>query len=455
MPLPVTRSEIEETLRVDSIRHLQALLRIDTQSPPGNETRAAEYIAEVCRAEGIDDVQIVEAAPGRGTVVARLHAQHPAARPVMLMGHTDVVTVERDKWSRDPFGGELDDGWIWGRGALDMKCQVASNLAAFILLKRQGSPLARDLIMTAFADEEAGGAFGAAWVWEHHRDLIDAEYAINEGAGNISVVHGHTFFTCQAGEKGSTHLQLIARGEPGHASVPLPDMAMEKMARALVRLHAWEPPTILTPPVTQQLRAMANVLGGEFASRVDEILATDSPPWELLAKLPFSDDEKLSLRAATRNTVVPTMIHGGHRINVIPSEVVADLDTRVLPGQDPAAWRDQVQAVAGDEVEIAMVAPWSGTASDPASPFFDTIQAVMGDLVPGATVIPTLLTGGTDAALIPAVKTYGFYPMPNVERLSTYSPLVHGHDERVHADDVAFATVALYEIVLRFCGAAQ
>lgn len=455
MPVPVTRSEIEETLRVDAIRHLQALLRLDTQSPPGNETLAAGYIAEVCRAEGIDDVQIVESAPGRGTVVARLHSGQPAGRPVMLMGHTDVVTVERDKWTRDPFGGELVDDWLWGRGALDMKDQVASNLAVLIMLKRQGVPLQRDVIMTAFADEEAGGAFGAAWVWEHHRDLIDAEYAINEGAGNILVVNGHTFFTCQAGEKGSTHLQLIARGEPGHASVPLKHTAMEKMAQALVKLHAWEPPTILTAPVKQQLRAMAAVLGGDFAALVDDILATDSPPWTLLQKLPFSEEEKQELYAATRNTIVPTMIHGGHRINVIPSEVVVDLDTRVLPGQDPYAWREQVQAVAGDEVEIAMVEPWSGTASDPASPFFDTIQAVMGDLSPGATVVPVLLTGGTDAALIPAVKTYGFYPMPAVERNTIYSPLIHGHDERVHVDDLGFATVALYEIVRRFCGAGQ
>jgi acetylornithine deacetylase/succinyl-diaminopimelate desuccinylase-like protein len=455
MPLPVTRTEIEETLRVDATRHLQALLRLDTQSPPGNESRAAEYIAEVCRGEGIDDVQIVESAPGRGTVVARLRASHPSGRPFMLMGHTDVVTVEPEKWDRDPFGGELIDGWIWGRGALDMKSQVASSLAIFLMLKRRGLPLTRDVILTAFADEEAGGGFGAEWVWANHRELIDAEYAINEGAGNVSVVNGHTFFSCQAGEKGSTHLRLIARGKPGHASVPLEHTAMQKLGEALVKLHTWEPPTILTAPVKQQLRAMAAALGGEFAALTDEILATDSPPWELLAQLPFTEDEKLSLRAATRNTVVPTIVRGGKQINVIPSEVTLDLDTRVLPGQDPAAWRDQVQAVVGDDVEIAMVEPWSGTASDPASPLFDTIQAVMGELVPGATVVPQLLTGGTDAALIPAVKTYGFYPMPSVERNETYSPLIHGHNERIHVDDLAFATVALYEITRRFCGAGQ
>jgi acetylornithine deacetylase/succinyl-diaminopimelate desuccinylase-like protein len=159
------------------------------------------------------------------------------------------------------------------------------------------------------------------------------------------------------------------------------------------------------------------------------------------------------LRATTRNTAVPTIVHGGHRINVIPSEVVLDIDGRILPGEDPEVWRDTVQAVVGDDVEVTLVSREEGLAADPASPLFDTIAATIADLVPGAAVAPFLVSGGTDAGNIPGVKVYGFFPFLPSDRAALYNSLMHGHDERIGVDDLTFATRFLYEVVVRFCGA--
>ncbi len=440
-------------LQDDAVHHLQQLLRCDTQSPPGNEIRAASYIRTALDAEGIE-CTFVESDPGRVSVVARLVAENPVGRPVMLMGHIDVVTVEPDKWERDPFGGELVDDYVWGRGALDMKSQVAAELATFIAVKREGIPLTRDLIFTAFADEEAGGAFGAEYVWKHHRDLIDAEFAINEGGGTPVEIGGKLFYTCQVGEKGGTRLKMTVRGEPGHASVPQGNTAMQKLAEALDRLHAWEPPTQITKSVRFMLEGIADALGGATGDAIHALLAQESPSWAELAKLPLPESEKPHFRAITRNTAVPTIIHGGRQINVIPSEIVVEIDGRILPGVDPEDFRAAAQEAVGDVAEITFLydTQESGIEADPASDFFETIKATMGDLQPDATVIPTLISGGTDAGLIPGVKVYGFFPMLPTERIPMYDPLVHGHNERVHVDDVGFGARFLYDVVVRYCG---
>ncbi|MBA2557092.1 MAG: M20/M25/M40 family metallo-hydrolase, partial [Chloroflexi bacterium] len=232
--------QLGEAIGEAAIEHLRALVRFDTTSPPGNEHLAAAYIADVLAAEGIEST-ILESAPGRANLVARLKADNPTGRPVMYMGHTDVVSVERDKWERDPFGAELVDGFIWGRGTLDMKNEVAGQLAAFVALKRAELPLTRDVIFVAFADEEVSGELGAGWMQANHPELIDAEYAINEGGGRSIVAGGQRIYLCQSGEKGPARLQITARGPAGHAATPLDGTAMAKMSDALHRLTTWEP----------------------------------------------------------------------------------------------------------------------------------------------------------------------------------------------------------------------
>ncbi|MCO5219739.1 MAG: M20/M25/M40 family metallo-hydrolase [Thermomicrobiales bacterium] len=423
-------------------------MRADTQSPPGNEIRAAEIIRDELARHDIPS-QLLEAGPGRVSIVARLNAVNPTARPILLMGHIDVVTVEPEKWDRDPFGGELDDDVIWGRGALDMKCQVAGHLAVFIALMESGIALNRDVIFVAFADEEAGGAFGADWVWKNHPELIDAEYAINEGGGSPLQIADKLFYTCQAGEKGSCGLKMTVHGTPGHASVPIDGTAMQKVGEALDRIHAWQHPTVITKSVRLMLESIGNAIGGDLAVQVNDVLSQESPDWSELEKLPLPDDYKPSFKAITRNTTVPTMISGGKQLNVIPGEITVLIDCRLLPEADPDAVLAEAQRIVGDLAEMDFLYENHdiGIEADPASPFFDAIQTTMSEMIPGVSVIPTLLSGGTDAALLPGIKVYGFYPFPLTERLAVYDPLVHGHNERIHVDDQTFATEFVYRLV--------
>jgi len=431
-----------ESVRDEVTGYLQALLRINTMNPPGNETEAAAYLSTVARDAGIPCE--LAGTRGRDNFVARLSGSG-AGRPVVLLGHTDVVGVERERWTRDPFGGEVADGYVWGRGAVDMKNQVAANLMVMLLLKREGVPLGRDVIMAATADEEAGSYLGARWLWEHRRDLIDAEYGLNEGGGDLVEVNGRHFYTVEVGEKGKARMRITAKAAPGHASVPVDDSAMYRLGKALVRLHEFAPPTIITEPVERMLRALAPAYGLDDAW-VDTLLL--NPTWPALAALPLPDDQRTSLRAATHNTAVPTILRGGHRINVIPSEVSVDVDGRILPGQAPDEWVRQVRHAVGDEVEVTLLEGERGISADPASPFFDTIAATMRDADPGSALLPYLVTGGTDARAFPGIKVYGFMP---TRHDTSVGNLAHGHDERASIDDLLFATRCLYDVVTRFC----
>lgn len=433
-----------DAVRDEVTRHLQQLIRFDTVNPPGNETPAAEYLAGIARAAGIE-AQVVESAPGRGNFVARIRGTG-TGRPLLLMAHNDVVSVEPEKWTYDPFGGEVVDGQVWGRGAVDTKDLVACELMVMLLVKRQGLTLNGDLIMATFADEEAGGNYGARWMWENRRDLIDAEFAINEGGGLATEIAGKRFYLCQTGEKGGARMRLTGRGAPGHASVPLPDTAMARAGHAVAALTEHRFPTILTRTIERMLTAIGQSVGGDLERQVQAILA--HPTWEGLAALPISESERRALYATTRNTAVPTIIHGGHRINVIPSEVMVDVDGRVLPGQDPERFAAEVRELVGRWVDVELTRGATGLEADPASPLFDTIAATIRDLDPGAEVVPYLVSGGTDAKCLPGIKVYGFMPM-------RYDPsefeLAHAHDERISIANLEFGTRALYEIVTRYC----
>jgi acetylornithine deacetylase/succinyl-diaminopimelate desuccinylase-like protein len=431
------------TLRESAVRHLQELIRRDTQSPPGNEIRAAEYIRDALAEAGIES-EFMESAPGRVSVVARLKAENPTGRPVLLMGHIDVVTVEPDKWERDPFSGDLVDDFVWGRGAVDMKGQVAAELAAFIAIKESGVALTRDLIFVAFADEEAGGTYGAGYVWENHKDLIDAEFAINEGGGNPMEIAGKLFYACQVAEKGACRLKMTVRGEPGHAAIPKSGTAMEKLGPALQRLHEWEAP---------MLEGIAGALDGDAAQAINRILETGTLTWDDVRALPMPENEQTALYATTHNTIRPTIIQGGQRVNVIPSEITVQIDARILPGVDPKAFRQEIQDVVGDLAEIDFLSDRqeSGLEADPNSPFFEAIKATMAEMMPEATVIPVMSWGGTDAGHLPDIKVYGFFPLLPTERAALYETLMHGHNERVHVDDLGFATQFLHDLVIRTC----
>ena len=238
--------------------YLQDLLRFDTTNPPGNEILCAKYIADVLKHEGLD-APVTESEPGRGNVTATLRGGDEPT--LMLLGHTDVVAAEPDKWSRDPFGGDLHDGCVWGRGALDMKNMVAVELMVFLLLKRQGIELNRDVIYAATADEEAGkGNHGIGWLIENHPEQVDARYVITEGGGADFFVNGKRFYTCQTGQKGIFRFRLVAKGDPGHASIPHHNNAIVKLGRALDAIGQADWPVYVSPTLKAFFDAIAPIV---------------------------------------------------------------------------------------------------------------------------------------------------------------------------------------------------
>jgi acetylornithine deacetylase/succinyl-diaminopimelate desuccinylase-like protein len=427
---------------------LQELIRFDTTNPPGNETPSLEHVARLLKREGIE-AQIFESAPGRGNLVARLKGDG-SQPPLMLMGHVDVVPAEADKWQHAPFSGDLVDGIIWGRGATDMKNMVAMELITFLLLKRENVRLTRDVILMLNADEETGGKMGAAWMVENHPDLIRAEYAINEGGPTSIVLDGKVFYVCSTAEKGSARFTIRTRGAPGHASLPHKDNSILPLARALTKLIETPLPIHITKSARAHIEALANGVDGDVR---ENLIALFDPAKHdhAVAALPVPDVQKRRLSANLRNTATPTILKAGSKINVIPGEAEAQIDCRVLPGVTLESLEPEVRAIIGNDIEIEF-APFSpAIESDPDSPLFDTIARVIAEHEPGATLIPGLITGGTDAKSVTKLgtKVVGFVPMRYEGPAMT--GLAHNHNERVSVANVEFGARVLWDVVARFC----
>lgn len=436
-----------DSIRSETTRYLQDLVRIDTTNPPGNETKAAEYLAGVLRREGIEPT-ILESAPGRGNLVARLEGDGRAA-PLLLMVHLDVVTAEPEHWSHPPFGGFIDDGYLWGRGTLDTKELAAMELMILLLLKREGKPLARDIIFMANADEEAGGNLGAGWMVQEHPDLIRAEYAINEGGGFGFDVLGHRFYTCQTGEKGTARFVMRTHGRPGHGSQPHRDNAVLKLAEAVQKIGAADLPVHVTAIAKTFIEGIAEKLGKPYDFALRAIL---DPKQHRAAMdhLPLDDGMRSMFYAMLHNTVAPTILKAGSKINVIPSVAEGQCDARLIPGQSPQDLLRELRAYIGNEVEIEFLDGRLGRESDHKTRLFDTMTRVMRKHEPRATLLPYLVIGATDARHVSKLGTrvYGFCPM--------FAPLselggLHGHDERIALDNIAFGTRVLYDVVSDFC----
>ncbi len=438
-----------EAAGAETIDHLRNILRIDTRNPPGNETRAAEYLREVLQREGID-CTIVGPSPDRGTLIARLRGDG-SAPPLLLMSHTDVVAVEPEKWTHPPFSADIADGFIYARGALDMKNMVTMELMTMLLLKRTGVPLARDVIYMAAADEEVGGHDGAAWVVQHHPALIQAEYAFNEGGGNGFEVHGQRYYTVQTAEKGTARFRLRTTGKPGHGSIPHTDNAILKLAALLSRLQQAQMPVHFTAAVRGYIEGIASTQSPAIAAQFRAVLTNEATADAAIDALPTEDFFKAELRAMIRNTVAPTMLQAGSQINVIPSQAEASFDGRTLPGWTPERYLGELQSLLGDDIDLTFIDPSVPLEADPASPLFEVIKTVLKEHAPEATVVPTLLTAGTDAKHVAALgtKIYGFSPELYIAGFDGWSG-VHGHDERISIDAMRWGTRVLYEVVAAF-----
>jgi acetylornithine deacetylase/succinyl-diaminopimelate desuccinylase-like protein len=450
MPTSSQLREIEwDVVGDEVITYVRNLLRLDTRNPPGNETRAAEYLRGILEREGID-CEIVGPGPDRGTIVGRLKGDGSAS-PLLLMSHTDVVAVEPEKWTHDPFAADIDDGFIYGRGAMDMKHMVTMELMTILLLKRAGVPLKRDVIFMAAADEEVGGHQGAGWVAHHRPELIQAEYAINEGGGNALEINGRRYYTVQTAEKGAARFRLRAKGKPGHGSVPHEDNAILKLVQMLSRLEGRQPPVHFSASFRGLITGIASAQPPEVAQVILAILANEQTADGAIDALPMDDLLKQELRAMIRNTVAPTVLRAGSQINVIPSEAEALLDGRIVPGWTTQMFLEEIRSIFGEDADIEFIDPNEALEADPASPLFEVIKGVMREHDAEATVVPTLLVGGTDAQRVAGLgtKVYGFAPEMYLSGLNDWDR-IHGHDERINIRSLQWGTRVLYDVVARF-----
>lgn len=443
-----------DTFGEESIAHFKALLRIPTINPPGNEKPAAEYIAKVLTAEGIP-FTLVEAAPGRTSLVARLVADRPDGRgPLLLNGHLDVVPVDPEHWTHDPFGAVEADGCIWGRGAIDMKNMVTMSLMTLIGLKRAGVQLGRDVILATVADEEAGSHNGAVYLVEKHPELVRAEYVLNEVGGHTLHIGKTRYYPVQVAEKGICWFELTAEGEPGHGSMPHPGNAVVTLARAVERLGSVALPQHAVPVVAEFLKTIAK--GAPFPrSLMIPMLLQPTLAGQILKIMQRVDPEqRKGINAMLRNTTSPTMLAAGSKVNVIPSRATATIDGRILPGQTLEGFLAEVRTVIGEGLGIRVIDHHDGTTFNRETPLYTAITAALGRHDPEGVPVPYMIPGFTDSFAYGRLGAtcYGFSPV-RLEPGMSFTKMYHGHNERIPRAGYLWGQRVLYELVRDFAAA--
>ena len=429
---PRLLKEIEE--EVTSL--LSDLIRINTTNPPGNETEAAKYLAETLEKEGFR-CEVFESAPGRGSVITRLKGtgEKPS---LLLLSHLDVVAANPKEWSVDPFAGLEKDGFVWGRGAVDMKSMTAMEVMVLRLLKRNNVKLKGDVILAATADEEKDGEAGAGWLVRNHPEKVRADYVINEGDGLAIPVNGKNIYTIQTAEKGILWLKVRAKGTPGHGSRPgLADNAILRMNKVVEKLGNLRSKISLISTVKQYLNEIAKE--NKTAQQSLTLLLQNPNLGDQILDVFAQKDKAMAedIRAKLRMTIAPTIIHGGVKENIIPSECEAVFDCRVLPGQTPEDAMNEIKGLLRDvdieKLEFETIQANEPSESPTNTPLYEHIVNVLKEFELKCSVVPILLTGGTDSRFFRQIGSicYGFQPMradmPYGEILKT----IHGIDERV------------------------
>lgn len=429
----------------------QRLLRIDTTNPPGNEREAAVLVADELAAAGLEP-RVLDSAPGRANVVTRWKGTG-AKPPLLLTAHLDVVEADPDAWTYPPFCGEIHDGCLWGRGAIDMKNMAAMSVALITRLARQGRRLDRDVIFAGVADEEAGCQRGSLWLVDHHPDLVRAEYALGEGGGFNVWLAGKSYFTVQVAEKGVCWVRARATGEPGHGSMPRRDSAVVKLSKAIARLGDKGLPTHGTPVVRDFVAGIARHQPRLLGPLFERLLSPKVAPL-ILGRLPNQAIARPIL-AMLGNTASPTVLRAGSKTNVIPGVAEVEIDGRTLPGQTDSDFLRELSEVLGPDIELSVTSSLPPVVTEPrSSPLLDAIHAVMGEREPASPVVPYLLPGFTDAKAFTRLgaRWYGFAPV-KLPKGMRFADMFHGHDERIPVDGLRWGTEVLAEIVTRFGGA--
>ncbi|MEM3162072.1 MAG: M20/M25/M40 family metallo-hydrolase [Candidatus Bathyarchaeia archaeon] len=432
---------------------LRDLIRINTTNPPGNETEAASYLAEVLEEEGLD-CEILESAPGRGNLVTRLKGtgEKPS---LLLLSHLDVVAANPKEWSVHPFSGLVKDGFVWGRGAVDMKSMTAIEVMVMKLLKRNNVKLKGDVILAATADEERGGEAGAGWLIHNHPEKVMASYVINEGGGQAIPIKGKNVFTIQTAEKGILWLKVKAKGIPGHGSLPgAADNAILRMCKVIERLGNHRADVALVPTVMQFLKALAEA-DNSIRGEINSLLQNPNMADKVLDALTHQDKTMAEeIRAMLRMTIAPTIVHGGIKENIIPSECEAVFDCRVLPWQSTAEALEKIRSLLGDidKLEFEVIQSNEPSESPTDTPLYQLMVEVLREFEPECSVTPIMLTGGTDSRFFRRLDAvcYGFHPLRSDLPYGEILKMVHGVDERISVENLIFGTSVLYHVVERF-----
>jgi acetylornithine deacetylase/succinyl-diaminopimelate desuccinylase-like protein len=416
---------VATTLRQEVTELLQGLIRIDTTNPPGNETTAAELLRDYLQDAGVS-CELYAKIPERANLVARIPGRGDGPT-LLFLSHTDVVLADASEWSTDPFGGELRDGEVWGRGALDMKGQVAAEAVAIASLAREGFEPAGDLIFCATADEEVGAGFGASWLCEEHADAVRCDYLINEGSGDRVELGGNAYYLCSVSEKMSAPFLLRVHGRSGHASMPgIADNALVKAAPLIQALGAYKPEQQLIPEVV----ALLDTVTGTRPTSPAEVLEQARDVAPLLAEMV---EPLLSM------TVSPTMANASQKRNVIPAVADITVDSRLLPGTTPDEQQQIVRGILGEgDYELVSLESHGGTRSEIQTPLWAAVSSWIESVDPGAKPAPICVAGFTDSHWFReafGTVAYGFFPS-RVMPIETAARLIHSADERVPVEDL-------------------
>lgn len=439
--MPVSADEV-----VDLLQQLIRNRCVNDGSPlSGGESRSADLLEDHLHGPGIEVLRLGEL-DGRDSVVARIEGSDSSAPTLLLMGHTDVVPANAAGWQRDPFGGELVDGFVWGRGAVDMLNLTASMAVAVRRLARSGWRPRGTLVYLGVADEEAGGAHGAGWLLDHAADAVRADYVVTESGGiPVQTPTGRRLLVT-VGEKGVCWTRLIVRGTPGHGSRPYgTDNAVVKAAEVVRRLATHRP----VASITDSWRRFVEGMG--FERDVAAMLVDPQRIWEGLERMP--QDLVRTAHALTHMTVSPNVCHGGSKTNVIPDRVELEVDIRLLPGQSSDDVRALLADVLGElaaDVEMQVITEDSPTVSPTAGPLWDALGRAASRVRPDASLLPTMTTGGTDARYYRerGVPAYGFGLFTDVMTVPLYQSMFHGNDERVDVGSLQM-TVDLWDWLAR------
>lgn len=435
-----------------AVNWMQQYLRIDTTNPPGNEMKAIAFFKKILDQEGIEN-RVFEYLPGRGDLWARLprtrESQNSNPRPIILLNHMDVVTSDASHWKVPPFSGEIKDGYLWGRGAQDMKDEGLAQLVVMVMLKREKIPLHRDVIFLAVSDEEADGT-GTDWFIAHQRDLLEnAEFLINEGGENLLDNGKVKFVGVDVGEKTTYWLKVAAHGRPGHGSRPIPDSAPNRLVHALDKIIAYQTPLRVLPVVDEFLKDMAPYEPPDRAAYYRDVR-------KAIQDKQFQEEVEHdeSLNFLLRDTISLTMLGGSEQTNVIPPDAWANLDVRILPGGDPKALAEGLRRLVNDpNVTIEpinsefRIANYSGTDNA----LYAAITNVSAKYFPGAPVVPHITSGYTENQRYRplGIVAYGFNPYTATEEEGHTE---HGNDERIRVEEVRRGPQILFDVIAGVAG---